>query len=207
MRKTSSQRGRPNRQQAEQRHTHLLALARQSFLSNGFSAATIDHIAAASGVSKSTIYAHFGGKEGLFRAVAKRSCQAPTDALHKVVTEGRRPQEVIAEFIQVLLSESCDPDSLALLRLAIFESPRFPDVAQAIYQASLETLEPLRDYLHQLQSIGELSGVDADLAAQDLVSLCTGGYRFLLVADHTNASQANAKHVLTIFLRGLGIQP
>src|SRR5262245_4704280 len=108
---TSTSRGRPSRQQAEQRHAHLLTLARAHFLAEGFGAATIERIATASGVSKGTIYAHFGGKDGLFRAVAKRSCQAPGNALQRVRTEGRPPREVIAEFIQILIAEARDPDS------------------------------------------------------------------------------------------------
>lgn len=199
-----AQRGRPNRQQAEQRHTHLLTLARAHFLAEGFGAATIERIAAASGISKGTIYAHFGSKEGLFRAVAKRSCQVPGNALQRVRTEGRRPAEVIAEFIQVLIAEMRDPDSLALLRLAIFESPRFPDIARAIYQASLDTLAPLRAYLRQLQQAGELGAGDMDLAAQDLVSLCTGGYGFLLQGDRGGDPAQEAARILGLFLRGLG---
>lgn len=205
MKKMPAQRGRPSRQQAEQRHVHLLSLARKSFLDKGFSAATIDHIAAASGVSKSTIYAQFGGKEGLFRAVAKRSCQAPTEALLQVVTEGRQPQEVLSEFINVLISESRDPDSLALLRLAIFESSRFPEIAQTIYQASLDALEPLKAYLLALQDAGELAEGDMRLAAEDLVSLCTGGYRFLLLHDHPDTEGPNAERILGLFLHGLGL--
>ncbi|TLX70630.1 TetR/AcrR family transcriptional regulator [Pseudomonas nicosulfuronedens] len=202
---TTTPRGRPNRQQAEQRHVHLLTLAREHFLAEGFGAATIDRIAAASGVSKSTIYAHFGGKEGLFRAVTKRSCHAPGAALQQVRIDGRRPAEVIGEFIRVLIDEARDPDSLALLRLAIFESPRFPDVAQAIHQASLETLEPLRAYLSHLQQTGELGAGDMDLAAQDLASLCTGGYGFLLLNDRGGESEQEAARILGLFLRGMGL--
>ena len=207
MRKLTGRRGRPSREEAELRHTQLLALARESFLVKGFSATTIDHIAAVSGVSKSTIYAHFGGKDALFQAVAKRSCQAPADALADVITQGRQPRDVFADFISVLIREARDPDALALLRLAIFESQRFPDIAQAIYQASLETLEPLRAYLICLQRTGILEAVDAEAAAQDLVSLCTGGYRFLLLNDHAEDGAADGERILSFFLRSIGLQP
>lgn len=207
MRESPGRRGRPSRQQAELKHIQLLTLARESFLTNGFSATTIDQIAATSGTSKSTIYAHFGGKEALFRAVAKRSCQVPADALAKVITQGRQPREVIADFVHALINESRDPDSLALLRLAIFESQRFPDIAQAIYQASLETLEPLRNYLKDLQRSGNLGALDIEAAAQDLVSLCTGGYRFLLLSDHAEDVDADSERILSLFLYSIGIRP
>lgn len=166
-----NRRGRPSREQAQEKNIHLLVLAQQSFLVHGFAATAIDHIATISGISKSTIYARYGGKEGLFRAVTRLSCQAPEHALSKVPTHGRTPRDVLADFITVLLGQARDPDGLALLRLVIFESQRFPDVAETIFRESLETLAPLRDYLKKLQRQGHLVDCDPEAAALDLVNL------------------------------------
>lgn len=200
-----NRRGRPSREQAQEKNIHLLTLAQQSFLTHGFAATTIDQIAALSGISKSTIYARYGGKEGLFRAVTRLSCQAPEQALATVPTEDRAPRDVLADFITVLLAQARDPNGLALLRLTIFESQRFPDVAAAVFRESLETLAPLRNYLHELQHQGQLGDCDPEAAALDLVNLCTGGYRSLLLGHEEEPREHAHARVLSLFLRGMGI--
>src|SRR5438067_10651894 len=47
----------------------VLRAARRAFLASGFGAVSMDAIAREAGVSKATVYAHFGSKEELFGAV------------------------------------------------------------------------------------------------------------------------------------------
>ena len=57
--------GRPEKRRA------ILDAARRVFFSNGFAQTSVDTIAAQAGVSKQTIYNHFGDKRALFVAVAE----------------------------------------------------------------------------------------------------------------------------------------
>jgi AcrR family transcriptional regulator len=50
----------------------ILRAAETLFLTHGFSRITMDELAGELGMSKKTLYAHFAGKEDLFRAVADR---------------------------------------------------------------------------------------------------------------------------------------
>src|SRR6478672_3702293 len=52
----------------------ILEAAKRLFLSQGFEAISMDQIAAEAGVSKLTVYSHFGDKETLFAAAAKSYC-------------------------------------------------------------------------------------------------------------------------------------
>src|SRR5215470_20138922 len=47
----------------------VLSAAKRAFLAGGFGAVSMDAIAREAGVSKATVYAHFGSKEDLFGAV------------------------------------------------------------------------------------------------------------------------------------------
>ncbi|MNR24139.1 hypothetical protein D3C85_1412010 [compost metagenome] len=138
--------------------------------------------------------------------MTRLSCQAPEHALNTVPTQGRPPHDVLTDFITVLLDQARAPDSLAFLRLAIFESQRFPDVAQAVFDASLQTLAPLREYLHELQRHGQLEACDPEDAALDLINLCTGGYRFLLLGSKTEPRESTQERLLNFFLRGVGLE-
>ena len=50
----------------------VLAAAERAFLAGGFGAVTMDAVAREAGVSKATVYAHYGSKEELFGAVVAR---------------------------------------------------------------------------------------------------------------------------------------
>ena len=52
----------------------ILEAAKQMFTQGGFDGASMDQIAAAAGVSKLTVYSHFGDKEALFAAAVKAHC-------------------------------------------------------------------------------------------------------------------------------------
>ena len=53
----------------------ILAAARQMFTAQGYEGTSMDQIAAEAGVSKLTVYSHFGDKEALFAAVVRAHCE------------------------------------------------------------------------------------------------------------------------------------
>lgn len=53
----------------------ILEAAKQMFTQHGFDGVSMDQIAAAAGVSKLTVYSHYGDKEALFVAVVKSHCE------------------------------------------------------------------------------------------------------------------------------------
>lgn len=53
----------------------ILEAAKKLFSSEGFAGVSMDQIAAAAGVSKLTVYSHFGDKEALFTAAVLAKCQ------------------------------------------------------------------------------------------------------------------------------------
>src|SRR5260370_40312131 len=59
----------------EQRRERIVRLAAPLFLKKGYDNVSIDEIIGVVGGSKATIYAWFGGKEGLFEAVVRQKCQ------------------------------------------------------------------------------------------------------------------------------------
>ena len=53
----------------------ILVAATQMFTSQGYEGTSMDQIAASAGVSKLTVYSHFGDKEALFAAVVRAHCE------------------------------------------------------------------------------------------------------------------------------------
>src|ERR1043165_8626683 len=74
---------------AEQRRERIVSTAAPLFLKKGYDNVSIDEIIGAVGGSKATIYAWFGGKEGLFEAVVRQKCQDVTVAIAVDAVDGK----------------------------------------------------------------------------------------------------------------------
>lgn len=76
----------------------LIDAAVMLFAEKGFSAVTIREVAEASSANSALISYHFGGKEGLYRAVLEQQFAEVGRALLSVSTQNKRPLERIATF-------------------------------------------------------------------------------------------------------------
>src|SRR4051812_7291322 len=65
----------PGRPKDLEKGAAILEAAKRLFTTQGFDGTSMDQIAAAAGVSKLTVYSHFGDKENLFAACAKAYCE------------------------------------------------------------------------------------------------------------------------------------
>ena len=65
----------PGRPKDLAKRASILAAAKRLFLEQGYQGVSMDQIAAAAGVSKLTVYSHFGEKESLFSAAITDKCQ------------------------------------------------------------------------------------------------------------------------------------
>jgi TetR/AcrR family transcriptional repressor of mexJK operon len=78
----------PGRPKDLSKRQAILDAARDMFTGQGFDGASMDQIAAAAGVSKLTVYSHFGDKDTLFAEVVKSYCESQLpDALFESAPE------------------------------------------------------------------------------------------------------------------------
>jgi len=135
----------------------------------------MDTIAREAGVSKATVYAHFGSKEDLFGAVIERECEQyfsrfsvdeldPRDVRASLTVLGRR-------FLELVLS----PDAIALHRIILGEVTRFPTLGEVFWGAGPERQRvQIEAFLESAVALGKLSIPDPRLAAEQFVSLVRG---------------------------------
>ncbi len=126
------------RERSPAKHETVLNGAMDEFLAHGFAATTMDRVAAAAGVSKATIYAHFGDKEHLFDALVQRLAQDKLTAL-LILIEGvqsdHSPAEMLRAVLNLLLRElGGDFKAISFLRLLITESGRLPVITNVFTQ-------------------------------------------------------------------------
>jgi AcrR family transcriptional regulator len=154
------------------KHRAIVDAARDVFLRHGYTAATVDEIAALADVSKVTIYTHFSDKHSLFIAVftdaireAEESSQSVVHGLGESEDIGRDLRTFARRHV-VLVTQ---PHLVRMRRTIIAEADRFPDLARAWHRAGPERgHQVLAGQLERLAQRNVLRIDDALLAAQHL---------------------------------------
>ncbi|CAH2599319.1 TetR/AcrR family transcriptional regulator [Rhodovastum atsumiense] len=155
----------PKRQQIER-------AAEALFLAQGYGAVSMDQIARTAGVSKATLYAHFESKERLFASiVAERKRES-------AVEEALFPDEVsdlpavLQAIGQRLLRFLLQPPTLAIYRVAIAESGRFPELGRALYEGGPQRFcQRFAAWLDMLATRGMVATADPLVAAHQFTAL------------------------------------
>ena len=142
----------------------ILSTSRDVFLRHGYIDASMDTIAQRSGVSKTTLYAHFESKEALFNQVVVDVVAQHTDDTRSLLelppAAAFRDQLVI--IARRMLDRLLDPEAIALMRLCVIEGARMP-------RLTYDSLIAARSNLIQVlvQFLGE-QGPGAGLVIDDL---------------------------------------
>lgn len=158
----------------------VLSVAAALFEQRGFVGVTMTEVARLARISKTTLYTRYPTKALLFRAICSYACRVSADQIAAVMTDGRAPAAVLADFGGAILAATRDEASDRFLRLAIFEAPRFPDLAEQILLESRSVAAPLAAYFTELARQDHLSGHDPVTLADQFVTLVTGGHGGLL---------------------------
>lgn len=179
----------PGRPKDPGKHRAILQAAQVHFLTHGFERANMDAIARDAGVSKLTIYGHFGSKEALFQQVIGQKCQEfhlregyPTLPPGPLAPDAVRAALVdIAErFVELFYQ----PEVIQMHRVIISEAGHNPKVARLFYQAGPEQVKPVfAAFLQGLQRAGGLFLPDPALAGEHFIHLIKGELHFKAVLN------------------------
>ena len=158
----------------EVRYDAFLTAATEVFLEFGFANATLDEVIRRSGGSRATLYAQFGSKEGLFAAIIAAKRDQIVAALEQMATGGA-VDEVLKRFATAYMRELMAPEGLALYRVVIGESARFPDLGASVFSSGPQTAASrLASYLRDQSESGVLDLPDPDLAARQFLQIVKG---------------------------------
>ncbi len=189
----------------------IIGAATRVFLDQGYGAASMDSIADEAGVSKQTVYSHFGCKEALFEAIIEDKCNEllsgvslPAHTLN--AADGLDPEHLLKDMAESFLLTVLAAPSMALFRVVIAESGRFPELAEAFYRAGpAVALDNLAHILRDYNENGALSVPDPASSAGLFYAMLRGDLyirRLLdMASDPTNAERkAVVTEAVTAFL-------
>jgi AcrR family transcriptional regulator len=164
----------PNGGSHPAKREQVLAGARQVFGELGYERASVDLIAARAGVSKATIYNHFGDKKSLFVAAVVAECEQ----LHSGLALCReRPagdvEEGLARIGERIMTIFLTPSIARLYRQAMAETDRLPEIGRMVWERGTSVvLDAIALHLERWNESGDLRIEDLRLAAVDFFALC-----------------------------------
>jgi TetR/AcrR family transcriptional repressor of mexJK operon len=168
-------RGRPRDPERCQR---ILEAARSHFYAHGLERASVDAIAADAGVSKMTIYSHFGSKEGLFEAFVPK-----------------QPRKALLAVGEQFLALAREEDALGQFRSLYGAAGAQPEACRAFYRQGADRLiGDLAAYLRRADAAGALNVRHPRQAADLFLSMFLGDghIRGLLLLDMPSAQENRA---------------
>ncbi len=199
--------GRPTAQAAALLETMILDTATVAFLADGYAATSIEAIARACGIAKRTLYARWSGKPALFRAVLERLMAkwlsgAGDWSARESLAEAL--DEAAARILEVALT----PEAIALNRLLIAESARFPELPFMMRQAGAsQGTVRIAALLEKAIASRTIQPLDTAFAAEQFLHLVLAGpqRRALGLGPALDATQLAAwrKSAVKLFLYGI----
>lgn len=165
--------GRPSKANAEQIGRRIVDTATDLFFTLGYGATTIEAVAQRARVSKRTFYHRFANKSALLSAVVHRTIEHLRPPADVPLLHGANLAEVLRGLAGLILSAALSPPAIALHRLIVAESSRFPDLAAVVTNqgAIQEALRLIAGVLEREARAGNLALEDSTFAAQQFLHM------------------------------------
>jgi TetR/AcrR family transcriptional repressor of mexJK operon len=154
----------------------VLAAASELFMQQGYGATSMDAIARAAGVSKATMYAHFASKDLLFATIVNEACRDNMVVGDFLPDEAPDLEAALTDLGGRMLRFLLEERALAIHRVVIAESVRFPELGRAFYDNGPRLFRDMfGGWLLRQQAAGRLLVPDAAVAAEQFVGLLRTG--------------------------------
>lgn len=184
----------------------ILETAKRLFLALGYEGVSMDQIAAEAGVSKLTVYSHYGDKETLFAAAAKAYCdqQLPGSLFEP------RPdlplRERLLQIARVFFAMVSSPEAVAAHRM--LSTPQMAETAvpRMFWDAGPQRVQDaFAELLRARMAAGQLDIDDVPRAASQFFALLKGEPHMKLVLgcvpQPEGEAEAHVRASVDMFLR------
>jgi TetR/AcrR family transcriptional repressor of mexJK operon len=154
----------------------VLDAATSLFMAHGYGAVSMDAIARAAGVSKATLYAHFSSKDRLFATIIGEACRQNIAVGNLLPDAATDLQSGLTAFAGNMLRFLLEERSLAIHRVVLSESLRFPELGRAFYDNGPGVFRAVfGDWLAEQTAAGRLAVPDPGLASDLFIGMLKGG--------------------------------
>ena len=200
----------PGRPKDMEKRAAILLAAKALFIRNAFAGTSMDAIAADAGVSKLTVYSHFGGKDNLFREVIRSRIQ---DLLPEETYAFDAAVDIRETLLRVALTHAhldCSTETVGTFRAILSDcrqgNPRYGKLIWE--EGSLRTHGLMERLLQQAVDAGQLDIDDVPRACMQFFTLVKGNLMMRQMfgcmgcpESYAEEIEATARAGVTMFLR------
>jgi TetR/AcrR family transcriptional repressor of mexJK operon len=137
-------------------------------------AAPMEAIARRAGVSKQTVYNHYGSKAELMRALMHRRVEAITSSLREPGAVDN-PTEALEAYARSMLETVTTSKSYSMMRVVMLGAGEMPDVAQEVFEAGPRAARrQLAEFLRMETELGRLRVDNFEQAAEFFSGMVMG---------------------------------
>jgi len=165
---------------SELKRSLIAQAALRLFLRTGFARTSVDAIAEEAGVSKRTIYNHYGDKETLFLSVVRETYEGMIAAIERLmdqyltdVPDDAVEANIVAFACELALLAARSSERSAVIRLVMTEASHFPELRDVQVRPRGIT-GAIAERLTRLAARGLLDVPEPEEAANHLFSLTMG---------------------------------
>jgi len=203
----------PKNAARDARREAILDAARDVFLEEGYSAASMSTIAARVGGSKATLYTYFRSKEELFEAYVRRHCSWQQGEIFSLSPDDGDVKASLTRLGRSYLRMVMSDYNLRHFRMITAEAERSPQVGRAFYQSGPESgAALLAGFLDEAQVKGLLNMDDTLRAAHQFIALCQNRFlkaRLCAAVDEPTEAEiaAEVESAVQMFLMAYAVAP
>ncbi|MEP0093652.1 TetR/AcrR family transcriptional regulator [Parasphingorhabdus sp.] len=158
-----------------------MAAARAEFLKSGYSASSIEAIAARAEVSKVTVYSWFQSKENLFGEMVKAECSRMSEGVVGENLEAKNLRDILILVAENMMGFLMDDERIRFDRILAAEVNRDPRIGeQFLDNGPRALLNNITKLLQIFVDKGEIQSDDLSAAAAMFVSLVVGRIEMML---------------------------
>ena len=191
----------------------ILDAAKRLFVEQGYDGVSMDQIAAAAGVSKLTVYSHFGDKDALFSAAARAYCEQrlPAELFHPNPDVPLR--ERLFEIAQAFYAMASSPEAVSGHRILCTPQMADSPVPAMFWEAGPKRVQAeFSELLQRRVEAGELDIDDVARASLQFFTLLKGELhaRLVMGCGETACRDAVPTHLaasVDMFLRAYAKRP
>ncbi|HEX4330881.1 MAG TPA: TetR/AcrR family transcriptional regulator [Usitatibacter sp.] len=208
--RSPSRGGRPSLEESGRLADRILDAATELFLAEGYGATSIEQVARLARVSKRTFYSRFDDKAALFGAVLHRIVEGLKPAGEVPLIEGRNLAAILQRLAELILRAALAPQAIAVHRLIVGESARFPALAAAVNRnaATEEGVALIASLLEREARAGTIKLDDPHFAASHFLHMVITVPQRVAMGLEKPMTEAELRKwpgkVVRLFLEGVG---
>jgi AcrR family transcriptional regulator len=200
----------PGRPKDMEKRAAILEAAKALFVRNAFAGTSMDAIAAEAGVSKLTVYSHFGDKDNLFREVIRAHIQDLLPEETYAYEPGADIRDILLRIALIHARLDCDQQTVGTFRAILSDCRQgLPRYGKLIWEeGTVRTQALMERLLGQAVAAGQLDIADIPRAAEQFFALIKGNLVLRRMfgcvecnEDYAREIEATARAGVDTFLR------